>query len=689
MNIAQRAEGKARPGLLTQSNRPLSSVNDEARTVECVFSTGDLITHWVKHNDIWQRLPTRLVLTPEACDMSRCQNGEAPVLDDHMSWGARSVLGNISDITIAQGAARATLRFSGADSVQDVWQKVSEGTLRNVSVGFRVLEQEIRLEQNEDGENFEVLYFTKWQPFEISMVAVGADSGAQTQSQDRPTQDELAMTAGVPFDPAEFTPQTHSQATPPPAADVASTPVSEETRMSGDTTQTAAQSAETTQTQTATGSGTAPSQEELKQAKVAERGRIAAIERTGKQLGVDEAFIQSAIEDEMTIEDFRAQAIEAFAQRGQEATSGIGGPRADVTADAQDRFRQGALQGVMARGGMEGGERNEFTGMTLSELARQSLTVANVSIPHNRTEMVGRAFTQSGAHGTSDFVNILSNLMGKAALKGWEEANETFESWTQDGILTDFKATKRVGLGLIESLPEVEEGGNYTYGTVGDRGENIALATYGRLLKITRQAIINDDLNLFTSLPSKMGRAAKHTIGNLVYAVLTSNPAMSDGTALFHEDHGNLAGTGSALSVSSLSAGRTAMRTQTESTTSKAALNIAPAYLIVPAALETAATQLMRSTVDPGVQKGHAMNPVSGMAEVVTEARLDASSATAWYLASGSAFDTIEVAYLDGVKEPYLEEKVGWTSDGAELKVRIDAGVAPLDYRTLYKDPGA
>lgn len=78
------------------------------------------------------------------------------------------------------------------------------------------------------------------------------------------------------------------------------------------------------------------------------------------------------------------------------------------------------------------------------------------------------------------------------------------------------------------------------------------------------------------------------------------------------------------------------------------------------------------------------------MCEVVAEARLDAASATAWYLAADpNMFDTIEVQYLDGNDAPYLEQKDGWNVDGVEMKVRIDAGVKALDYRTLYKSAGA
>ncbi|ECW2180482.1 hypothetical protein F3U74_21670 [Salmonella enterica] len=47
--------------------------------------------------------------------------------------------------------------------------------------------------------------------------------------------------------------------------------------------------------------------------------------------------------------------------------------------------------------------------------------------------------------------------------------------------------------------------------------------------------------------------------------------------------------------------------------------------------------------------------------------------------------DTIEVAYLNGVDEPYIDQQEGFTVDGVTTKVRIDAGVAPVDYRGMVK----
>ncbi|MFP1496094.1 Mu-like prophage major head subunit gpT family protein [Escherichia coli] len=112
----------------------------------------------------------------------------------------------------------------------------------------------------------------------------------------------------------------------------------------------------------------------------------------------------------------------------------------------------------------------------------------------------------------------------------------------------------------------------------------------GEIFSITRQAIINDDLNMLVDVPMKMGRAAKATIGDLVYKVLTDNPKLSDGKALFHADHKNIATGGSA--VSGLDAARQMMRLQKEG---DRALNIRPAFMLVPVALETVANQTIKS----------------------------------------------------------------------------------------------
>lgn len=351
-------------------------------------------------------------------------------------------------------------------------------------------------------------------------------------------------------------------------------------------------------------------------------------------------------------------------------------------------IRQGMANALAARAGVEQLESdNSYRGMALVEMARMALTERGISAyGMDRMEMIGLAFT----HSSSDFGNILMDVAHKALLQGVEAAAETFQLWTKQGNLSDFKLSNRVALDSFPTLDEVPDGGKYSQAKINDLGETIKLATYGKMFGISRQTIINDDLGAFTEIPSMMGRAALRTIGNLVYALLMSNPKMKDGKALFHADHGNL-GNAAALSMAALDAAGTVMAMQEDSAGS--VLNVEPKFLITGRADKGQAVTLMNSEKNPDEAGSNAPNIVRGMATVIADARIDkaakkANTALPWFLAADPAFGTIEVAYLDGNTQPTLEQREGWSVDGTEFKVRHDAGVAALSSRTLYKNPG-
>ena len=352
--------------------------------------------------------------------------------------------------------------------------------------------------------------------------------------------------------------------------------------------------------------------------------------------------------------------------------------------DESDKFRAGVTGGLLIRAGLTTMDStNEFRGYTLTELARACLTRRNISTKGlDKMGVVAAAFT----HTTSDFTNLLADVANKALLKGWEESEETFQQWTSRGTLPDFKASKRVDLNTFPALSKVEQGAEYTYATVGDRGETIQLATYGKLFSITRHAIVNDDLDSFTRIPAKMGRAAVRTVGNLVYAVLTSNPVMADGVALFHANHANLL-TAAALSTASVDVAAATMAKQTDATGNT--LNINMAYLVVPRALWGLARTIAAADNEITSSKtATTPNWMKDTFQVIADPRLDVSSASNWFCAANPMInDTIEVAYLDGNDAPTLEQQGGWTVDGVEFKVRIDAGVKALDHRGLAKNP--
>jgi len=369
------------------------------------------------------------------------------------------------------------------------------------------------------------------------------------------------------------------------------------------------------------------------------------------------------------------------------------GSHAVVIEEEKDKFKTGVTLALASRAGTltkaekDKDRSNKFRGFTLLELARAALKMNGVSTGNmSKMALIGNAFT----HTSGDFSSLLANVAEKSMLKGYDEAEETFQLWTAAGEASDFKPISRVDLNSFPSLAEVKDGAEYTYGTIGDRGETVQLATYGKLFGITRQAIINDDLSAFTRIPQRMGRAAIRTIGDLVYAVVTGNPTMGDGTALFHADHSNLM-TAAAINTATVDLMRVAMGTQTDASSNAHALNIRLAHLLVPMALEGTANVVANSEFEVGAssKSNTVPNSVRGTFDVISDARLDANSAVSWYGAANvMSHDTIEVSYLDGQDTPYLESKEGWSVDGAEFKVRIDAAVSPLDFRTLAKNAG-
>ena len=284
--------------------------------------------------------------------------------------------------------------------------------------------------------------------------------------------------------------------------------------------------------------------------------------------------------------------------------------------------------------------------------------------------------------GTGAFPNILAATVNKAASTAYVAAPTTFESFTSEGAMSDFKPTKSVRISEAGELVEIRENGEFKHDELTDDGVDKVLATYGRSFSLTRQAIINDDLGMLTKIPQSYAAAARRGLNRLVYQMLAD-------AKNYDAKKGNKAAAGSELSVASLSEGRKAMRTQ-KNIRNKEILNIAPKFLIVPAALETAANQLLHSLSDPSQTNAAVVNPFSNSLQIICDAELDAISETAWYLAAapGVGVDTIEVSYLNGNKAPMIESRPSWERLGMEFRIYMDYGVTVLDHKGLYLNEG-
>ncbi|MCD9097053.1 ClpP-like prohead protease/major capsid protein fusion protein [Luteimonas fraxinea] len=353
--------------------------------------------------------------------------------------------------------------------------------------------------------------------------------------------------------------------------------------------------------------------------------------------------------------------------------------------DERDGRRRAMLNAIEARAGVEAATGdNPFRGHTMAEIARECVTASGVNTRGmDRMQIVGTAFT----HSTSDFPGLLGEASRRAVLRGYEEAEEQVDQFTRAVSVPDFKPTNLVGLGAFSDLLVVPEGSEFKYGTFSEQSQAMKIVTYGRLFSITRQAIINDDLGIFSEVPRKLGQAARRTIAKAVFDLINSNPVLPDGFRLFSAEHGNLLD-GSAISTLSVDAMRAKMATQKDKDGNR--IRVPLKTLLTPIALGGLARTVRTSQYEvSGAKNLTTPNIVQNTFDVIDDARFDDASAAAWYGVANSAFvDSIVIGYLDGNQTPFLDQEEGFTVDGVAWKVRLDAAPAIADYRGIFKNPG-
>lgn len=360
-----------------------------------------------------------------------------------------------------------------------------------------------------------------------------------------------------------------------------------------------------------------------------------------------------------------------------------------ITADARDKFIDAATAGLLDQAGYapRSDKSRQYCGYSLRELCIEALNVTGRSIRLSNVdggmiELVGRALTES------DFPVLMSNVANKILFDEYEKANETWQDWCSVGSVKDFKPTTIAKASEMPGLEPIINDTGYEYGRMSDAGETVQLGTFGKIYAFTRHSIVNDDLQALVDSMKGMAETASRKVGDLAYAVLTSNAALSDGVNLFHPSHGNV-GTPGVVSELAIGEGIKLMGLQKDLLEERR-LNIRPQYFIAPVALEGSAEIFFLSNQFSVDDKGSTRtNPYGGSRFTrVYDARLDDSSSTTWYLA-GPKGKTVRLFFLKGHEKPTVETQDGWLADGIEFKVRLDAAAKAVDYRALVKNAGA
>ncbi len=333
-------------------------------------------------------------------------------------------------------------------------------------------------------------------------------------------------------------------------------------------------------------------------------------------------------------------------------------------------------------------EARPFARMRLVDMARALLEARGAASRHDSDLTIVHR-TLSG-HTTSDFPALLTETGNRVLRQAYAAAPSGVRVIARQTTARDFRPINKLALSEAPALLEVPEHGEVKHGTAGETKASYNLKTFARIFSLTRTAIINDDLGAFIDFTRRQGIAAAELIARQLVTLLTSNPVMSDGVALFHANHGNL-GTPAAIAIASLGEALKLMRLQTgpaggDSSTTAMPINAAPKYLLVPAALEVVAKQYA-ATINAA--KSSDVNPFSAELEVAVDPRLDGSSAASWYVsADPDVFTALEYAFLEDAPGPQYETRSGFDVLGLEMRVTLDFGCGVVDHRGLVKNAG-
>lgn len=619
--------------------------NKEQRTIEVVFATETPVKRYSWRLDGY--FNEVLEVTTNAMNTERLDTGSVPVLDSHNRWDLSSQIGVVEKAWIDEEKreARALLRLSGREDIEGIIKDIEEGIIRNISVGYSV--EEYTVDKEKELHEYRA---TKWTPTEISFVTVPADHKSGTRSQDKEKVTTVLIHKREKMD--EQTPTTQEQAKPQhqpqPEVNV---------------------------------------EQARKEAVEAERKRVAAIneliDSVRNQIPDAETLRSAWINEGISIETANERALKEIAKNANKP------PVTVSVGDEKQTLRQAMEIGLAARalpGRLEEIKGNEkaqqFRNLRMIDFAKECLRAANERADYlSDMEVVKRAFA------TTDFPDLLTATFNRTLNRFYTGVVPDWKMIARQENVSDFRKKTGINVDNAVTFEEIAEGGEYkSADLLYNEKVEIGVKKFGRKYSITDKAIINDDLSVFSRLPQIMAIGAQRFQSEKVWGLIASNAKAPDNKAIFHADHFNLASPGAALTETSLSAARLAIRKQV-APGSGLRLGLTPTYLIVPADLETTAQKLLSAVLATATDD---VNVFAGKLQLIVSDAL--TDTKAWYLMadpSQSLADGLVYSYLNGHEGLEVESRVNFDTDALEIKGRLFFDAAVWGYQPWYKNPGA
>lgn len=646
-----------------------SSYDDEAGTIEVVYSAGARVDRGYYLED--------LVVSEGAIETSRLDAGAVHLIRDHAPWG--DPVGRIISHRIEDGKAIAVVKLSDGDANASTVADIRSGVIRFVSVGYVPLETT----SDETGDRT-VITVTRWMPIEISLTPIPADIGAQTRTlpaQPAQTKRNLTMSKRMAkarnrmaalralivgrsaeeieakMDELDTKIEEAKDAADADVAEI----VAEVEDLAAEVEELVAEEIDDEETGT---------DDEVD----GERTRAAEIFEIATRHRVDPATTATAISGGHTAEEFRSM-IKKTKVEGSPS-----GANVRVTVDEREKRSAAAQNAVLGLiSGRRAQEAGDFAGMSLAEIARESMgrSAARLS---NR-DAVREIMKRVGMHTSSDFsfTGAVGGAIDRRVREIYQNLDMPLAPVVRETTVGDFRPVDTYSIGGFPELKETPEGAEYEAGTVVAEGGSFSIKKYGRVLRVSFEALINDDLRLLDVAIRGVASRAVALRNRAVHDAFSAR--MADGQPLFRTQRGNLIGS-VALDVAGLSQARAALRKQKGIDGEQ--MGLTPKFLIVGPELETDAQRLI-SPITAAVTGE--VNPFSANLTLIVDPLIEDKS---WIVsADPNVGDAIELAELRGYEGVQVEEVFDPMNDGFAWRARTFAGAHPTGFRGFVKSNGA
>ena len=317
-------------------------------------------------------------------------------------------------------------------------------------------------------------------------------------------------------------------------------------------------------------------------------------------------------------------------------------------------------------------KRTTSIGEVLIEAARANGYTGSSRISSgNAPEVIKAAFA------THDISNLLGALVNKFLLSGFNAVESSWQEVSAVRSVNDFKAINLLRLNGDMKFKKVGNAGELKVAQASDSKRSVAADTYGISTQLTRQDMINDDLNALSQIPQRMGRGAALAMNEAIWAEF-----MSSNDTYYQKA---TAAAGNALSLSSLKTATTAFRKLTDPDGNP--LGIQPRVLLVPPELEITAAELMTSAllVSGNTTKEPSANVLQGRYRVVVSNYLTSSS-TWWLAADAADLPALDVVLLTGQQAPTIEQVApDYQLLGVAMRGFFDFGVTKAESLSCYR----